>query len=192
MAELVRLTMYCSLNWWLLSSGSVVFDSLWLHGLEHTGLLCPWDSPGKDTSVGCHFLYQGSSLPRNRTCISCLGRQILYHWTTMEAPLNWLPSFNIWVQFSSVAQSCPTLCSPSVQVMLVEYDITNIILNCVFLQIKSWFSVCIHLWGCRRTDLETCHLERHSEGFSDPILYHLCAVLIWYKFLPLNTFPLCP
>ena len=26
--ELVRLTMYCSLNWWLLSSGSVVFDSL--------------------------------------------------------------------------------------------------------------------------------------------------------------------
>ena len=23
------------------------------------GLLCPWDSPGKDTGVGCHFLLQG-------------------------------------------------------------------------------------------------------------------------------------
>ena len=22
-------------------------------------LLCPWDSPGKDTGVGCHFLLQG-------------------------------------------------------------------------------------------------------------------------------------
>ena len=96
--------MYRSLNWWLLLSGSVIFDSLWPHILEHTGFLCPWDSPGKATRVGSHFLYQGSSLPRDRTCISCLGRQILYHWTAMEAPLNWLPSFNIWVQFMSVAQ----------------------------------------------------------------------------------------
>ena len=22
-------------------------------------LLCPWDSPGKDTGVGCHFLLHG-------------------------------------------------------------------------------------------------------------------------------------
>ena len=39
--------------------------------------------------------------------------------------------------------------------------------------------------GVGRTDLETCHLESHSEGFADPVLYHLCAVLIRYKFLPL-------
>ena len=24
-----------------------------------TRLLCPWDSPGKNTGVGCHFLLQG-------------------------------------------------------------------------------------------------------------------------------------
>ena len=65
--------MYRSLNWWLLLSGSVIFDSLWPHILEHTGFLCPWDSPGKATRVGSHFLYQGSSLPRDRTCISCLA-----------------------------------------------------------------------------------------------------------------------
>ena len=28
------------------------------HGLEPTRLLCPWDSPGKNTGVGCHFLLQ--------------------------------------------------------------------------------------------------------------------------------------
>ena len=27
-------------------------------GLEPTRLLCPWDSPGKNTGVGCHFLLQ--------------------------------------------------------------------------------------------------------------------------------------
>ena len=35
-------------------------------------LLCLWDFPGKNAGVGCHFLHQGSSQPRNRTCTSCL------------------------------------------------------------------------------------------------------------------------
>ena len=29
------------------------------HGLQPTRLLCPWDSPGKNTGVGCHVLLQG-------------------------------------------------------------------------------------------------------------------------------------
>ena len=29
------------------------------HGLYPTRLLCPWDFPGKNTGVGCHFLLQG-------------------------------------------------------------------------------------------------------------------------------------
>ena len=33
-------------------------DSLRLHGLGPTSLLCPWDFPGKGTGVGCHFLLQ--------------------------------------------------------------------------------------------------------------------------------------
>ena len=32
--------------------------SLWLHELWPARLLCPWDSPGKNTGVGCHFLLQ--------------------------------------------------------------------------------------------------------------------------------------
>ena len=38
---------------------SVVSDSLWPCGPQPTGLLCPWDIPGKNAGVGCHFLLQG-------------------------------------------------------------------------------------------------------------------------------------
>ena len=40
------------------SSHSVVSDSLRPHRRQPTRLLCPWDSPGKNTGVGCHFLLQ--------------------------------------------------------------------------------------------------------------------------------------
>ena len=50
--------------------GSVVSDSLWPHGLQPAKLLCPWDSPGNNTGVGCHALLQGSSRPGDGTRIS--------------------------------------------------------------------------------------------------------------------------
>ena len=37
---------------------SVVFDSVLPHRRQPTRLRCPWDSPGKNTGVGCHFLLQ--------------------------------------------------------------------------------------------------------------------------------------
>ena len=40
-------------------SHSVMTDSLRPHGLQPARLLCPWDPPGKNTGVGCHFLLQG-------------------------------------------------------------------------------------------------------------------------------------
>ena len=39
---------------------SVVSNSVRPHGLQPTRLLRPWDSPGKNTGVGCHFLLQGN------------------------------------------------------------------------------------------------------------------------------------
>ena len=50
-------------------------------------LLCPQDSPSKDTGVGCHFLLQGIFLTQrvnHISCISCIGRQILYQCITWE------------------------------------------------------------------------------------------------------------
>ena len=40
---------------------------LWPHELQPTRFFCPWDFPGKNTGVGCHFLLQGIFLPRDRT-----------------------------------------------------------------------------------------------------------------------------
>ena len=41
-------------------SRSVMSDSLQPHGLQPTRPLCPWNSPGKNTGVGCHSLLQGN------------------------------------------------------------------------------------------------------------------------------------
>ena len=37
---------------------SVVSDSVRPHRWQPTRLPCPWDSPGRNTGVGCHFLLQ--------------------------------------------------------------------------------------------------------------------------------------
>ena len=39
----------------LLLSSSVVSDSMGPHRWQPTRLLHPWDSPGKNTGVGCHL-----------------------------------------------------------------------------------------------------------------------------------------
>ena len=41
------------------SATSVTSNPLWPYRLQPTSLLCPWDSPGKYTGVGCHALLQG-------------------------------------------------------------------------------------------------------------------------------------
>ena len=48
------------------------------HGLQPASLFCPWDSPGKNTGVGCHFLLQGI-FPTQESNQGLLHyRQILY------------------------------------------------------------------------------------------------------------------
>ena len=39
-------------------AASVVSESVQLHRWQPTRLLCPWDSPGKKTGMGYHFLLQ--------------------------------------------------------------------------------------------------------------------------------------
>ena len=53
-------------------------------------LLCPWDFPGKNTGVGCHFWLQGIFPIQGRNMSLLLGRQILYHSATLEIYGAWL------------------------------------------------------------------------------------------------------
>ena len=41
-------------------------DSVRPHRRRPTRLLCPWDSPGKNTGVGCHFLLQSMKVKSER------------------------------------------------------------------------------------------------------------------------------
>ena len=62
---------------------SVVSDSLWPHG---AWLLCPWDSPGKNAGVACHFPLQGSILTQGlNPSLLCL-----LHWQADSLPLRHL------------------------------------------------------------------------------------------------------
>ena len=69
---------------------SVMSDYLWPHGLWPTRLLCPWDSPGKNTGVGCHSPLQGI-IPTQGSNLGLLHcRWILYCWSHQGAYVYYL------------------------------------------------------------------------------------------------------
>ena len=70
-----------------LKVASVMSNSLRPYGLEPTRLLCPSDSPGKNTGVGCHTLLQGI-FPTQRSNPDLLHcRLILYHLSHPGTPV---------------------------------------------------------------------------------------------------------
>ena len=75
---------YCDPNYCLVAKSCPAL--LRPYGLQPTRFLCPWDFPGKNTGVGCHFLLQGIDPgiePRSLLwLLHC--RQILYHLATRE------------------------------------------------------------------------------------------------------------
>ena len=61
-------------------------DSLRSHELESARLLCPWNSPGKNTGVGCHALLHGIFLTQGSNLGLLHCRQILYHLSHQGSP----------------------------------------------------------------------------------------------------------
>ena len=106
-------------HWCLVAKFSLTL--LQLHGLQLTRLLCPWDFRGKNTGMGCRFLLQG--IFPTQWSNSCL-----LYWQADSLPVSHQ------VQFSSVTQSCPTLCDPMnhsmpglpVQHKLPEFNQTHV------------------------------------------------------------------
>ena len=64
-------------------SSSVMSDSSQSHWLQPSRLLCPWNSPGKNTGVGCHALPQGIFLTQGFN----LGLLCVLHWQAGSLPL---------------------------------------------------------------------------------------------------------
>ena len=75
----------------LLFSLQVVSDSLWPHGLQPTRLLCPWDSPGKNAGVGCHFLLKGIFPIQGSNRLLLLWQADFLLLSHQERPISCLP-----------------------------------------------------------------------------------------------------
>ena len=66
-------------------------DSVQPHRQQPTRLSCPWDSPGKNTGVGCHFLLQMHESEKWKVKVKSLSRVQLpaIPWTAAyQAPLS--------------------------------------------------------------------------------------------------------
>ena len=57
------------------------------HGWQLTRVLCPWDSPGQNTAVGCHSLLQGIFLTQGSNLGLLHCRQILYPLSHQGSPV---------------------------------------------------------------------------------------------------------
>ena len=80
-------------------------------GLWPVRLLCPWNVPGKNTGVGCHFLLQGVFTQELNLRLSNL-----LHWQLDSLPQCHLGRPVLHIAAASAAaesfQSCQTLCDP--------------------------------------------------------------------------------
>ena len=77
---------------------SAVFDSLRPYGLEPTRLLCPSDSPGKNTGLSCHVLLQGIFPTQGLNCVFCdsgIAGGLLYCRDTREAQVQIFTTWNV-------------------------------------------------------------------------------------------------
>ena len=101
-------------------------DSVRPHRQQPTRLPRPWDSPGKNTRVGCHFLLQcmkvksesevAQSCPTLRNPMDCSLPGSSIHGIFQARVLEWgaitFSESTLYIrsyQFSSVAQLCPTV-----------------------------------------------------------------------------------
>ena len=89
---------------WLDNQKWNYWDSKWKRNLN-VRLLCPWNFQGRILESVAISYSRRSSLPRVWTHVSCIGRQILYHFATWVAHY---VSMKVLV-----TRSCPTLCDPT-------------------------------------------------------------------------------
>ena len=100
-------------------------DSVRPHRRQPNRLLRPWDSPGKSTGVGCHFLFQcmkmksesevAQSCPTLSDPVDCSPPGSSVHGIFQTRVLGWFAiafSRKTAAAAAKSLQSCPTLCNP--------------------------------------------------------------------------------
>ena len=156
---------------------------MWPHRRQPTRLICPWNSPGKNTGVSWHFL-RGSSWPWDWTWVSCIVGRHFTVWATREVT-------GMYLVYDLAAakslQLCPTLCDP-IDGSLPGSPVPGILQARTLEWVAISFS---NAWKSKVYDLKlsyslvswTPNLLRFSSKFSDPPFYFpgwflfLCLVL---------------
>ena len=142
-------------------SHAVMSDSLWPYGLRPARLLCPWDSPSKNTGVGCHALPPGD-LSTQGLNLRLLADGSFTTSTTWEAPCRFLDPLNssyrsprlripflanfcerckIYVYFFFFACECTVVTAP-----FVEKTILSVRILSSFLCQRSVPYICVGLF----------------------------------------------
>ena len=119
---------------------SVVSNSLWPHGLWPIRLLCPWNFPGKNTGVDCHFLLQRVFLIQElnlHSCISCVSRWVLYQLSHQGSPIRGMCTLLIFLTKDSslMMVGVKTLIRMASSMSLLEY-------------VAQWKVTITSLWPC--------------------------------------------
>ena len=178
-------------------------DSMRPRRRQPTRLLCPWDSPGKNTGVGCHFLLQCMKVKvKSLSRVQLLGTP----WTVAhQAPPSmgfsrqeywsglplcpkclahiWCSSIICWMSEFLVDKSC--------RINSVEYNyITSLV--------KNTFMTFHHLWDLVQhfrfvTGLLTVSSQCLSFPYSHPVSNHSKVIAMFFHTalpLPSNSFSL--
>ena len=127
---------------------SVLSNSVWPHRRQPTRLPCPWDCPGKNTGMGCHFLLQCMKVKLKS--LSCVPLSVTPWTTAYQAP----PSMGFSRQEHWSGVPLPSLQNPSVllQIAGVPFKWLNNIPVCVY--------VCVCMY-----DTDRVCLSIHSTSY---------------------------
>ena len=125
-------------------------ESLRPSGLWPTRLLCPWDSPGKNIGVGCHFLFQGILLAQGLKLY--LLSPALQADSLPAEPLLLLSNSEIqlanelWTPYSKSREYFWTkFLNPTFPVQL-EFFFNPKFFRLFFKLKYSWFTMCVSFW----------------------------------------------
>ena len=132
-------------------SCSVMSCSLRPLGLQPARLLCPWNSSGKNTGVGCHSLLQRIFLTQGLNLGVPHCRQILYHSNHQRSPYIYLrkhqkATLGKFMTYIAVFSLCGTLSEIDTRVYLCNnfmmFYVNNLLLL-LLLRCSSCVRLCV-------------------------------------------------